>query len=136
LHQRGELIKQESFKVSEIVQAVADADCVTAIVKYDLHYASGYNKYPNIKTFFIFIKTIQKMKSSVGLNQTDQRICKRFRKTRIDAQETQATFAKKLGCNVPYVKAVEQEKFVPNFQIMRKWKAVYKKKYDWIIDGK
>jgi DNA-binding XRE family transcriptional regulator len=75
------------------------------------------------------------MKQQVGLTQTDQRICKRFRQTRIKAKETQTQFAKKLGCNVPYVKAVEQEKFVPNFRIMRKWKTVYRKSYNWIIDG-
>jgi DNA-binding XRE family transcriptional regulator len=76
------------------------------------------------------------MKQHIGLTQADQRICKRFRQTRIDAEQTQEVFAKKLGCNVPYVKAVEQEKFVPNFHIMRKWKKIYSKKYDWIIDGK
>jgi DNA-binding XRE family transcriptional regulator len=76
------------------------------------------------------------MKSQLGLSQSDQRICKRFRTTRIEAEETQQVFAKKLGTNVPYVKAVEQEKFVPNFHIMRKWKKIYNKKYDWIIDGK
>jgi DNA-binding XRE family transcriptional regulator len=76
------------------------------------------------------------MKQHNGLTPADQKICKRFRKTRIEAEQTQAIFAKKLGTNVPYIKAVEQEKFVPNFMIMRKWSRLYDKDYSWIIDGK
>lgn len=71
-----------------------------------------------------------------GPNADDVKICHRFKQTRTESNLSQAKFAKKLDTNSSYIKAIEQQYFLPNFTIIRRWAQRFKKSYSWIIDGK
>ena len=60
----------------------------------------------------------------------------RFKETRIDAGYTQEDFAKQLGISLSMVKQIETERATPNIFILRQWKKVFHKSYNWIFEGK
>ena len=62
-------------------------------------------------------------------------ICDRFRETRNQAGLTQAEFARKLNISLSKVKAIETYIVAPDYGTVRKWSKIFKRSYDWIIDG-
>ena len=60
----------------------------------------------------------------------------RLKQTRMEAKITQTLFAEKLGISLSAVKGLEKGNFSPNIGIIRKWHKLFKKPYDWILDGK
>jgi DNA-binding XRE family transcriptional regulator len=60
----------------------------------------------------------------------------RFVQTRVEAGYTQEDMAQQLKINLSTVKAIEAKIVTPNIHIIRRWHKVFKKSYDWIIEGK
>jgi DNA-binding XRE family transcriptional regulator len=60
----------------------------------------------------------------------------RFKQTRAEKKLTQPEFAELLDITLSTCKALEMGSFAPNIETIRKWHKVFKKTYDWILDGK
>lgn len=67
---------------------------------------------------------------------TTTQICKRFKKVRLEAKLTQPQYAAKLGLTRSAVNAIENLRYCPSVETIRKIKKVFDKSYDWILDGK
>jgi DNA-binding XRE family transcriptional regulator len=65
-----------------------------------------------------------------------KQICKRFKQVRIEAGLTQPEYAKKLKITRVSVNAIENFRYAPKIDTIRRMKKVFGKSYDWIIDGK
>lgn len=64
------------------------------------------------------------------------RIYKRFKQTRAEAGMTQEEMAEAVGITRSAVKQIETGRMIPNIYILRRWRQVFKRSYDWILDGK
>jgi DNA-binding XRE family transcriptional regulator len=65
-----------------------------------------------------------------------KQICKRFKQVRLEAGLTQPEYAKKLKITRVSVNAIENFRYAPKIDTIRRMKKVFGKSYDWIIDGK
>jgi DNA-binding XRE family transcriptional regulator len=65
-----------------------------------------------------------------------KQICKRFKQVRLEAGLTQPEYAKKLKITRVSVNAIENFRYAPKIDTIRRMKKVFGKSYEWIIDGK
>jgi DNA-binding XRE family transcriptional regulator len=63
-------------------------------------------------------------------------ICARFKQVRIDAGLTQPQYAKKLKITRVSVNAIENFRYQPSIDTIKRMKKVFGLTYDWIIEGK
>lgn len=68
--------------------------------------------------------------------QSYKDINKRFKQTRAEAGMTQEEMAEAVGITRSAVKQIETGRMIPNIYILRRWRQVFKRSYDWILDGK
>ena len=79
-----------------------------------------------------------KAKSRLGMTKMPQHhldICDRFKTVRLESNMTQAEFAQVLDLNLSYVKMIETQKVTPNIYAIKQLHAVFRRGYNWIIDG-
>lgn len=65
-----------------------------------------------------------------------EQICKRFKQVRLEAGLTQPQYAKKLKITRVSVNAIENFRYAPTIDTIKRMKKVFGLTYDWIIDGK
>lgn len=63
-------------------------------------------------------------------------INRRFRVTRKEAGLTQEEMAEELRITIDLVKQIETCRVVPNIYVLRRWRSVFRRSYDWIMEGK
>lgn len=70
--------------------------------------------------------------SVIKYSPVNKAIWERFKIIRSQAGLTQAEFAKSLEITLPYVKGVEQGRFLPSHEVLARIAKVYKRSMDWI----
>ena len=63
-------------------------------------------------------------------------VCKRFKEIRLEAGLTQPQYAKKLKITRVSVNAIENFRYAPKIETIKRIKKVFGKYYDYIIEGK
>lgn len=53
-----------------------------------------------------------------------------------EAGLTQEEMAEELRITIDLVKQIETCRVVPNIYVLRRWRSVFRRSYDWIMEGK